>query len=417
MEMFLAKPSRHVWLLVCFLIIDMLAISPLGAQISNRVFLSDHHIDPDKKGQLLIELDNISFFKDNEYSSPVMQGYSLPGFWVQPKAVFYPLKNIKLELGAHMLRYWGAKKYPAYAYQDIALWKGESFQNGFHVLPYFRAQVALSDHVNIVLGDIYGATNHHLIEPLYNPELNLTADPEAGLQVLYDSRRFDLDVWVNWESFIFRDDTHQEAFTLGFSGRYKVNDPDALFHFYAPIQGLAQHRGGEIDTIHVNSVQTLMNGAVGVGAIWNADRRWLKNVNVEFSAAGYYQQAGQLWCYDNGLGFYVRASADIRDFRVKTSYWKSNKFISMFGSPFYGAVSIRDDNVTFSGQNMAYVGLEYSRDLGKGFAFGVDVDVYQHLPVDKYGPAANEEGRTKSSTSFSAGVYLRINPSFLLKTF
>ena len=89
----------------------------------------------------------------------------------------------------------------------------------------------------------------------------------------------------------------------------------------------------------------------------------------------------------------------------------------MFGSLFYGAVSIRDKDVAFSGQNMAYVGLEYSRDLGKGFAFGVDVDVYQHLPVDKYGPVASEEGRTKSSTSFSAGVYLRINPSFFLKTF
>ena len=91
--------------------------------------------------------------------------------------------------------------------------------------------MALSDHVNIVLGDIYGGANHNLIEPLYNPELNLTADPEAGLQLLYDSRRFDLDVWVNWESFIFREDTHQEAFTVGLSGRYKLNDPDARFHF------------------------------------------------------------------------------------------------------------------------------------------------------------------------------------------
>ena len=87
--------------------------------------------------------------------------------------------------------------------------------------------------------------------------------------MLYDSRRFDLDVWVNWESFIFREDTHQEAFTVGLSGRYKLNDPDARFHFYAPVQGLAQHRGGEIDTIFTNSVQTLMNGAVGVGTVWN----------------------------------------------------------------------------------------------------------------------------------------------------
>ena len=94
-----------------------------------------------------------------------MKGYSLPGFWIQPKAVFYPLGNIKLELGVHMLRYWGAKKYPSLAYQDIAEWKGDQYQHGFHVLPFFRAQMALSDHVNIVLGDIYGGANHNLIEP------------------------------------------------------------------------------------------------------------------------------------------------------------------------------------------------------------------------------------------------------------
>lgn len=110
------------------------------------------------------------------------------------------------------------------------------------MLPYFRAQMALSDHVNIVLGNIYGASNHNLIEPLYNPELNLTCDPEAGLQLLYDSKAFDLDVWVNWQSFIFREDVHQEAFTVGISSRVKYNDPASRFHFYTPVQGLVQHR-------------------------------------------------------------------------------------------------------------------------------------------------------------------------------
>ena len=342
----------------------LLAIQTVSAQIPERVFKSDHRIDPDKKGQLSVELDNISFFKDNEYSGSIMKGYSLPGLWVQPKVVFYPLSNIKLEVGAHMLRYWGATKYPSLAYQDIAAWKGNQYQHGFHVLPFFRAQMALSDHVNIVLGDIYGGANHNLIEPLYNPELNLTADPEAGLQLLYDSRRFDLDVWVNWESFIFHGDTHQEAFTVGLSARYKLNDPESRFHFYMPLQGLAQHRGGEIDTIYTNSVQTLMNGAVGAGAVWNTGNPIVKNVNLEFDVAGYYQQAGDLWPYGSGSGFYVRASADIYDFRVKTSYWNSNKFISMFGSPFYGAMSTATEGVRFDGQNLVYLGLEYSRSFG-----------------------------------------------------
>ena len=172
----------------------------LKAQIADRVYKTDYHIDPEKARELSVELDNISFFKDNEYTGKFTKGYSLPGLWVQGKAVYYPLRNIKLEAGVHMLIYHGANKYPSMAYQDIAYWKGDQYQKGVHVLPYFRAQMALSDHVNIVLGNIYGASNHNLIEPLYNPELNLTCDPEAGLQLLYDSKAFDLDVWVNWQS-------------------------------------------------------------------------------------------------------------------------------------------------------------------------------------------------------------------------
>ena len=173
-------------------------IYTLYAQIPDRVFKTDFQIDPEKKGELSVEFDNLSFFKDDEYTGSFMKGYTLPGLWLQAKAVYYPLEMLKLEAGVHLQRFWGANRYPNMAYQDIAHWKGDQYQKGFHALPWFRAQVALSDHVNIVLGDLYGAANHNLIEPLYNPELNMVADPEMGLQLLYNSCRFDLDVWWNW---------------------------------------------------------------------------------------------------------------------------------------------------------------------------------------------------------------------------
>lgn len=399
---------------LCFLF--CLLEATLYAQVPDRVFMTDYRIEPEKKGELSVEIDNLSFFKDDEYAGSFMKGYTLPGFWVQAKAVYYPLEKLKLEAGVHLQRFWGANRYPNMAYQDIADWKGKQYQKGFHALPWFRAQVALSDHVNIVLGDLYGAANHDLIEPLYNPELNMLADPEAGLQLLYDSRWFDLDTWVNWESFIFRKDIHQEAFTFGISARFKFNDPEARFHFYAPVQALAQHRGGEIDTIHTNSVQTLMNGSLGVGGVWNTGHKLFKRVNVELDAAGYYQQKGSLWPFDNGYGLYARASADVYDFRVKTAYWKCHRFISMFGSPFYGAVSTFEEGLTFDNPSQLYLGLEYSRELAKGFSLGVDVDIYEHLPAVLRGTEL--DGRKSSAqTSFSAGIYLRINPSFLIKKF
>ena len=398
-------------LLFCFV-----ELSLLHAQIAERVYSSDHRIDPEKKGQLSVELDNISFFKNNEYSSDIIKGYSLPGFWVQPKAVYYPLENVKLEAGVHMLFYHGTVKYPSMAYQDIAYWKGSQYQKGTHILPYFRVQMALSEKVNIILGDVYGGANHRLIEPLYSPELNLTADPEVGVQFLFNSEKFDLDAWLNWESFIFRDDTHQEAFTVGLSSRVKFNDPSSHLHFYLPFQGLVQHRGGEIDTLTDNSVQTLMNGAVGLGLDWNINQGVLKKINFEVDAAGYYQQAGQLWPFDDGYGLYAKASADIYDFRVKASYWRCDKFISMYGVPFYGAVSASEKGTTFDRPQTVYFGLEYARTLGKGFSLGVDLDVYQTLSTKMNHPETGTES-LGGATNFSIGIYVRVNPSFLIKTF
>jgi len=402
----------------CFLFVVLSSFSlffSVRAQISEKVYRSDIKIDSSHVKKLFVEVDHISFFKNNEFNGDIIKGYTLPGFWAQPKAVYYPLSTIKLEAGLHLLRFWGADKYPNYAYLDIANWKANRYQKGFHLLPFFRVQAALSQNITLLLGDIYGASNHNLIEPLYNPELNLLADPEVGLQLLYQSKRFDGDIWVNWESFIFDKDTHQEAFTFGISSRIKYNHPESKLHFYTPIQILAQHRGGELDTIQHNSVQTLMNASVGLGALWNINHSKIKNLKGEIHWLGYYQQAGKLWPFEKGTGFYALASTDVTDFRIKASYWRCDNFISMLGSPFYGAVSASEEGGTFKNPQMVTLGLKYTKEFGKGFALGADMDIYQHLSTDMKTPQGI--GKLKGKTSFSIGVYFRVNPSFLIKAF
>ena len=118
------KLNKYVRRIACCLV--ALLGSAAHAQMVERLCRTDYEIDPERQGELLVELDNISFFKDNEFAGSVINGYSLPGLWLQPKGVFYPLKNIKLELGVHALIYSGAYKFPNYAYHDIAIWKGNS---------------------------------------------------------------------------------------------------------------------------------------------------------------------------------------------------------------------------------------------------------------------------------------------------
>jgi len=216
-------------------------------------------------GELRLAIESLSFFKDNEFTSYTTKGYSLPGFWIRPKVTFQALDNVRLEAGLQALHYWGANKYPSLAYSDIALWKGDQYQKGFHLLPWFRVKIDATNAFKIILGDLYGGVNHQLIEPLYNPELALTADPEIGFQILYDTPRFHVDSWINWQSFIFDQDGHKEAFTVGLSSRLQLRDNTSRCKVYLPLQALIQHRGGELDTIFTNSVQTLMNGSLGIG--------------------------------------------------------------------------------------------------------------------------------------------------------
>lgn len=401
----------------CYLLPILLffGITQVHAQTATTLGSLDYRIDSTQTKQLAFELDNISFFKDNEYAGPALKGYTLPGFWLQLKGVYQPLNYLKLEVGAHGLVYSGAYKYPSYAYHDIEKWKGNQYQKGTHILPFLRAHLQLKSW-QLVFGDIYGGTYHNLVAPLYNPEQHLTADPEFGFQAMYDSKHFHLDAWVNWQSFIFEEDSHQEAFTVGLSSLFRFNDQQAPVHMYMPFQATVQHRGGEQDTITVNSVQTLCNGALGFGIKWNLNRRVIKEVNVEGDALIHYQQAGNLWPKDTGFGAYAKASIKFTNgIYTEGGYFRGKDFTSLMGIPYYSAISLKEEGLYFEHPQTLFFSIDYSRKFAKRYAFGVKADVYYHCPTGAF----NAEGPQPISknTSFSFGVFFRANPRFLIKAF
>lgn len=389
-----------------------------AARLMTDIYLTDWNIDTTQVNQLRINLNSLLFFRDNEFSGSTMKGYTLPGFRMRPTLSYKPNQYINVDLGMYMLRYWGADSYPNLAYRDLAYWKGDDGSiKGFHIVPFFRVQMATKGGLNIVLGSIYGGGAHRLIEPMYAQELNLTSDPEAGVQLLYSCRLLDIDAWVNWESFIFRDDTHQEAFVVGLSSKLKYTRPDARWHLYTPIQLLAQHRGGEIDQLTENSVQTLMNGAVGFGARLNINHHRVRSVTMEADFLGYYQQAGHLWPYANGTAWNFHGSLDMDKMKFKAGYFTANKFISMFGYPFFGSISTKNPGLLYQNPSTLYFSFEYSHTFAPGYSLGASFDIYQQMPCGANDINQKTVHDIKAATSFAAGVYLRINPSFILKSF
>ena len=402
--------------IICYIALSMSSPLLLRAQFEDRLYRTDYNLNPGQTKELRLQVENLSFFHDNEFSGSIVSGYTLPGLWLRPKLSYQPLNNLQLETGLHALVYHGANKYPNYSYRDISTWKGDQYQHGMHLLPYFRVHAQLR-RVHLVLGNLYGGSNHGLIEPLYSPELNLTADPEAGFQLLYDIPRFHLDAWINWESFIFRQDTHGETFTVGLSSQVRYNAPDAHVHLYTPIQGILQHRGGEIDAAYPSSVSTLINGATGIGVIWNVKRPILKQVYAEADVLGYYQQNGYAAPLDNGFGIYTQAGIRLgTNWQVRSGYFYGNDFISLFGLPFFGTISTKHVKGLFGRMHTAFFTADYSRQFGRIFSLGVQASLYHSQP----GTLTLTDGTQtdeKASTSYTFGIYLRVNLDFLLKKF
>ena len=401
--------------LSAFLFMLLYSKSIVRAQMSEKVFRTEYSIDNQKNNSMFIVVDNISFFRNIESPNLVMPGYTLPGFWLQTKAAYRPVSNIRLEGGIHSIWFWGTNSYPVTAYNALAVWNGEQSARSTHLYPFFRVQAALSKQVNLILGSLYGGANHQLIEPLYNSELNLTADPEAGIQLLYDAKYLHIDTWINWKTFIYKMDTKQEAFSFGISALINGNRPESALHVYAPIQILGQHFGGQIDVTNL-PVQTVLNGAVGIGLNRNFRNGRIKKINMELDMLGYYQHTGNLWKIKRGYGIYSSVSVTIKDFHIKSTYWKCHDFISIEGDPLFGALSMSVQDAYFMHPEMYSIGGAYTHTFAKGYTLGVDFDLHLRPPSRINDPASGIY-RVPSKTMYTFGVYLRANPSFLIKSF
>lgn len=396
--------------------------------ISKLVYTEDTTFSSEEVHELRFRFRNLNFFRDNEYKGSLVKGYTLPGLWVLPTVSYQPLKTLKIEAGAYMLRYWGESKYPNTYYANLPGYESGDTQSAFHAVPFFRVHYAPLPGVSLVLGNIYGRNNHGLIAPLYNKEMVMTSDPEAGVQFLWNTRHFNLDMWVNWESFIFQGDNQQEEFTFGVSSRIKANSPslkDNSVHFYVPLQLLFKHQGGEINTTAAErGVKTWLNAAAGFGLDIKMPFRNFTKLNIEADAAYYAQQKGSVFPFGNGYGFYGKAAADLRSFRLHAGYWQCHDFVSLMGDPLFGAVSMSKRNLVYNNPKTAFLSLEYSHQIGKGFALGVHADVYNTFAADTECTSAGEDGNpvtvyssVPNSISFLAGIYLRTDFSFLIKKF
>lgn len=354
-------------------------------------------------GQSLgLRLGAHAFFHDNEFASCLMKGYTLPGARLTPALVVDPLPQIHLEVGATALLFHGANKYPNYAYHDIARWKGRQFQRGAHFLPWLVAEARFK-HLTITLGDIHGGSAHDLILPMWNPETDLSQDPEAGFQLRLQRRHILLDTWLNWQSYIFDEDDHQEAFTVGTTAKILWSRPEAQLQWYTPVQLLIQHRGGEQDTTSLG-VQTVCNASLGLGLDYATRRRVVTALGGQLNAVASLQENGQLWPFDAGCALHAEARATFLHFlTARLGYVGApRQFISLYGTPLFSTLSLTDGRL-YRGNHTGFLTLQYEQTFARDYTLEAHFQLYQGL------------GRELRDTNFSFGLSLRVDPTIILK--
>ena len=72
--------------------------SPLSAQVTidKAVFQTDRRLSPDQRGDLRLQVNSLSFFRDNEFSTPTREGYTLPLGWLEPSRRTEPVDKMRL---------------------------------------------------------------------------------------------------------------------------------------------------------------------------------------------------------------------------------------------------------------------------------------------------------------------------------
>ena len=361
---------------------------------------------------LALDISLNTFFHDNEFQEQIVKGYTLPGTRLRPRLTYKPLDNVTLEAGAEALIYDGANKYPNYAYHDIADWRGSQYQEGFHVLPWIRMEGKIGP-LTVTIGDLH--RKHDLATPMYNTETLLSADSEKGSQLRLATSRYDADVWIDWQSFIFDMDDHQEAFTVGMSHRLYLTPKTSPLTLSVPLQMLVQHRGGEIDLTD-KGVQTYTNMAAGLSAEWQTASPVVSAIKAE-ALMLYATDAGekQAWPFKNGTAWWMAGQAEMwRCLSVEAGLFTSHRFASLYGCPMFGTLSMTDDG-RFDKMTTATLSAQFTHRFSRDYRFIAYARTYHNFCGRLIAKDATQLSASGLSNSFSFGLMLQADMNFKLR--
>lgn len=352
---------------VLFFFIISLCIKTGHSQNAYTFFESYQPFEFNAAGKVEFQFDNANFFKNNEYDSKILNGYTLTGTWIRPKFVYYPDAKLSVELGANVLKYNGRDEY-------------------FNLLPWFSVQYHPVKNLTLIMGNLNNNQSHRMPEPIREPELFLTAKPEAGFQVKYNNKTVALDTWIDWQQFILPGDPFKEHIEFGLSSDFRIYQ-SASNRISIPFYMTASHTGGEIDT-NPALARTFMSLTPGFsfrhnlgGSVFNG---WGTN---DYFSLNTHPQDDPLFS-GNGWGTYLTGYLSSKFGVVTASYWHGHDYYVPQGGFLFQSLS-QNGNGLIPDNELLGLKYHFDKEIFPLTHFGFMLDLYYDTIYKK---SMNSEG-------------------------
>jgi len=266
--------------------------------------------------ELHILFDNNAFFRNNEYFGKITEGYTLFGYWAEPKICYKAKEKISVTGGAHLQKYFGLTNYSS-------------------TKPYYQIALRSNKTFSLILGNL-PIHKKELPEPILSQENEYTSPYHEGLIIAVTTKRIQSINWLEWEDFLFHNEDKQEVLN--------INSCTKAFLFYrdnikiaTPLIIRVHHQGGQINAEPKKDLVMVVNNATGLELFTTLQRI---SITSKYLFCGYANKASAKYSdYDNGSGHFASIRIAQKNHKLSYSYWNAFQYVSPDGEQYLNTVS------------------------------------------------------------------------------
>lgn len=332
----------------------------VSAQVNNVLLEMNNNTQDTMYNNIGINGGMQGVFKNNEYFSKIVQGYTLFANRLYTNVYYKPSQNVSIYAGAFLQKDFG---------NDTAL----------YVKPMLTIRLSKNNY-SFLFGTLDGNISHRMLDPLFDYERYINNPLEYGMQFKVDKKNFWSDTWLSWDKMQYLNSNYQEELTFGHHSIISIFNKEAS-KISIDIQSIFHHMGGQIDTIN-NPIKTRNNSSLGLVYEWNnkKEKSFLQNIKTENYFLLYKNfNATSKDFTAKGNAVYLNVSMKTRyGISASLSYWNAQRYLSsksgalfMSESTPYGTAGYYENN-----RRLMFFRLLYQKKIWNQIGFDLRFEPY-----------------------------------------